>query len=377
MADPWPALVDHHCHGVVTTDLDRAAFESLMNEATGPGPLGGTLFDSMLGVAIRRWCAPLLGLEQFAEPAAYIARRAALGSQEVNARFLQAADVSDFVVDSGFDPDLVTSPERTAAYAGGNGHEIIRLERIGEQALTNGARDGTFGERVRERLTDGGAIGAKSIAAYRVGLALPPQQPTTDQLVTALRTVEPGTDGTFRIAHPVLNSWLAYEAIDVGLPLQIHCGYGDNDLDLADCDPLLLTCFLRATEDRRIPVTLLHNYPYHRQAGYLAQVFGHVFMDVGLATHNSGALSRTILRESLELVPFAKMLYSSDAFGLGEFYYLGSLLFRRGLSHVLDGLVDDGELAGSDAEHITMLIARDNARRVYGLRGSTSATGRR
>ena len=29
-------LVDHHCHGVVETDLDRAAFEDLITESSVP-----------------------------------------------------------------------------------------------------------------------------------------------------------------------------------------------------------------------------------------------------------------------------------------------------------------------------------------------------
>src|SRR6185295_13440249 len=56
-------LVDHHCHGVVLDDLDRASFETLLNEAAAVSPLGTTFFDSMLGLAVRRWCAPVLGLE--------------------------------------------------------------------------------------------------------------------------------------------------------------------------------------------------------------------------------------------------------------------------------------------------------------------------
>ncbi|MEV4258043.1 amidohydrolase, partial [Spirillospora sp. NPDC049652] len=60
--DDIPPLIDHHCHGVVRRDLDRAGFEALMTEADGPGPLGGTLFDSRVGLAVRRWCAPVLDL---------------------------------------------------------------------------------------------------------------------------------------------------------------------------------------------------------------------------------------------------------------------------------------------------------------------------
>ena len=151
------------------------------------------------------------------------------------------------------------------------------------------------------------------------------------------------------------------------MPLQIHVGYGDADLDLFRADPLLLTPFLRASEERGVPVLLLHCYPFHRHAAYLAQVFSHVFLDVGLAVHNTGALSRTVLRESLELAPFGKLLFATDAYGLAELFYLGAELFRRGLSAVLGDLVEADEMAGGDVDHVVSLITRDNARRVYGF----------
>jgi uncharacterized protein len=149
--------------------------------------------------------------------------------------------------------------------------------------------------------------------------------------------------------------------------LQFHVGYGDSDLDLLACDPLRLTDFLRATEERGVPVLLLHNYPYHRNAAYLAQVFDHVFMDLGLAVHNSGAASAAIVRETLELVPFGKLLFSSDAYGLAELYHLGALLFRRSIATVLGELVAAGEATSDDAAYVARLVARENARRAYAL----------
>ena len=156
-------------------------------------------------------------------------------------------------------------------------------------------------------------------------------------------------------------------AIKIRMPLQIHVGYGDADLDLRHADPLRLTAFLRATEQLGVPVLLLHNYPFHRNAAYLAQVFGHVFVDVGLAVHNTGTLSQTLIRETLELVPFGKLLFSSDAYGLAELYYLGAELFRRGLLAVLGELIKADEMISQDADHAASLIARNNARRIYGL----------
>jgi len=41
-----------------------------------------------------------------------------------------------------------------------------------------------------------------------------------------------------------------------------------------------------------------------------------------------GAAAATVLAEALELAPYAKMLYSSDAWGPAELHYLGALLWR-------------------------------------------------
>ena len=173
--------------------------------------------------------------------------------------------------------------------------------------------------------------------------------------------------GRPRVADPVLHRFLIWTGIDLGLPVQFHVGYGDADVDLHRCDPLLLTDLLRATEPAGVPVMLLHNYPFHRNAGFLAQVFGHVFVDVGLATHNVGDRSGAVLAELLELAPFGKVLFSSDAFGLAELYLLGTVLFRRGLGrHLAEGIAD-GAWTAADATRIAELIGAGNAERAYRL----------
>jgi predicted TIM-barrel fold metal-dependent hydrolase len=360
-----PGLVDHHCHGILTADLDRPLFEGLMNEAPGPSPLGTTVFDSMLGLAVRRHCAPLLDLEPLAPAEAYLARRAELGGAEVSARLMAATGIEVLLVDTGIGPAELSTPDALAALCGGTAHEVVRLERVAEEVLAVGTEDvaGAVVERL-EAARAGGAVGAKSIAAYRVGLDLPAAKPTDDALRRALAGVDPQ-----RVADPVLSAWLAHTAIELGLPLQFHVGYGDSDLDLLACDPLRLTAFLRATQERGVPVLLLHTYPFHRNAAYLAQVFGHVFLDLGLATHNTGALSTTLLRETMELVPFGKLLFSTDAYGLAELYLLGTVLFRSALATVLGELVGSGDLTHDDAAHVARLVGADNARRAYGLSG--------
>jgi uncharacterized protein len=364
-ADLGP-LVDHHCHGLVLDDLDRASFEGLLNEAAGPSPLGTTFFDSMLGLAVRRWCAPVLGLEPHASAEDYLARRRELGA-EASRLLVAAAGIETFLIDTGINADRLCSPADLAAMTGSQAYEVHRLEALAEELLNNGTNAPDFAQAVEQALHESTAVAAKSIAAYRTGLDLPADPPSTDALTNAVARLRPSVSGRYRVADPVINAWLAWTAIKIGRPLQIHIGYGDADIDLLHADPLRLTPFLRATEKHGVPVLLLHNYPFHRQAAYLAQVFSHVFIDVGLAVHNTGALSRALLRETLELVPFGKLLFSSDAYGLAEFYHLGAGLFRRGLSAVLDQLIKEGEMTSQDADHAASLITRDNARRVYHL----------
>jgi len=149
--------------------------------------------------------------------------------------------------------------------------------------------------------------------------------------------------------------------------VQFHVGYGDSDVDLDRCNPLLLTPLLRAVQPTGVPVMLLHNYPYHREAGYLAQVFPHVYVDAGLATHNLGIGAPALLAEALELAPFGKFLYSSDAFGLPELYYLGAVLFRRALSEFFNAGLGEGLYTERTVVRLTRMLCADNAKRAYGL----------
>ena len=84
---------------------------------------------------------------------------------------------------------------------------------------------------------------------------------------------------------------LIWAGLERGLPLQFHIGYGDPDLDLRRSDPLLLRGLIELAEPPAVPLLLLHCYPFHRHAGYLAQVYPHVYFDVGLGVSYTGARS--------------------------------------------------------------------------------------
>ena len=365
-------LVDHHCHGVLYRDADEAALESMLTE--GAGWPGGSAFDSQAGFMFRRLCPPVLDLPPHAEVDDYAARRAELGATEVSKRFLVAAGLSALCVDTGFTPEPVTSPAELGDLAGATAHEIVRLERVAEDVVAAGVGAAGFADAVRSALATrtASAVGVKSIAAYRTGLDLRAERPSDSEVAAAAgrwlgSSEAAGASGSPRLADETLQRFLIWCGVDLRLPVQFHVGYGDSDVDLHRCNPLLLTPLLRAIQPTGVPVMLLHNYPYHREAGYLAQVFPHVYVDAGLATHNLGARAPALLAEALELAPYGKFLYSSDAFGLPELYYLGAALFRSALSEFLrNGLAED-LYTERTAVRLTRMICADNARRAYQL----------
>jgi hypothetical protein len=374
------ALVDHHCHGVLGRDADQVTLESMLTE--GAGWPGGSVFDSGAGFAFRRVCPPVLDLPPHADLGDYVTRRAELGATEVSKRFLTAAGLSWLCVDTGFTPEPLTSPAELGGLAGATAREIVRLERVAEDVVAAGVGAGGFADAVRSALATRTApadvVGVKSIAAYRTGLDLSPDRPTDTEVSAAVgRWLAAGAGapaagagapaGRPRIADETLQRFLIWCGVDLGLPVQFHVGYGDSDIDLHRCNPLLLTPLLRAIQPTGVPVMLLHNYPYHREAGYLAQVFPQVYVDAGLATHNLGARAPALLAEALELAPYGKFLYSSDAFGLPELYYLSATLFRRALSGFLRAGLEEDLYSERTVVRLTRMLCADNAKRAYQL----------
>src|ERR1017187_9505296 len=157
------------------------------------------------------------------------------------------------------------------------------------------------------------AAGVKTIIAYRSGfdidLSRPDEVAVRDAASRWIDATQPaGGGGPARLDDQVLLRFGLHAAVDLGLPIQVHTGLGDRDLDLHKVNPLLLLDFLRIPEVAEVPVVLLHCYPYHREAGYLAQAFHNVYFDVGLSVNFLGARSLALVAESFELAPFAKQL---------------------------------------------------------------------
>ncbi|WP_254920323.1 amidohydrolase family protein [Blastococcus mobilis] len=361
-------LVDHHVHGALRASVDRPTFESMISE--GPkAPSAGTQFDSQIGFAIRRWCAPLLDLDPHASADDYWERRCALGEDEVNRRLLRAAGTANYLIETGYLGDAVLTPAEHAEVAAADAREVVRLETVAEGLLQRVASGRAFVADYPSVLAEAtrSAVGTKSIIAYRAGFDVDPGRPSDDDVAAAAERLLRSLGDEIRLDDPVLLRYLLWCGVDRGLPLQLHSGYGDPDLDLHRANPLLLMPWLRQVESTAVPVMLLHNYPYHREAGYLAQMFDNVYFDIGLGLNYAGSQSPQLIAESLEVAPFTKQLYSSDAWGPSELHFLGSLLWRRGMSRIVGMWVRDGDWSRGDAERVLRLVGHQNAERVYRL----------
>ncbi|MEY2433273.1 MAG: uncharacterized protein QOC92_2998 [Acidimicrobiaceae bacterium] len=366
-----PLLVDHHVHGVVGRQLDRVEFELLANEGGwSPGP-GASHFDSPVGLAIRMRCAPLLGLDPGCPPDDYLTARADLGVDEVNRRFLRAAGVDRLLVETGHRPGEVLEPEAMATLSGRPTYAVSRIERVAEDAAaaTDGPRQWLDALGPALDAAAAASVGFKTIVAYRHGFDLDAEVPESAAVVAAADSWFAAGSG--RLDDPVLLRHVLHTAVEIAatrrIPLQAHAGFGDTDLTLHRADPSQFTPWVRELGRRGVPLVFLHCYPYQRQAGYLASVFPHVFFDVGCMFHYTGASSLAILSEALELAPWTKQLYSSDAFGLAEFVYLGAALFRRGLDRVLTAWTDAGDCTDTIAADIARDVCAGNAHRLYRL----------
>jgi predicted TIM-barrel fold metal-dependent hydrolase len=361
-------LVDGHCHFLLDGPVDASRFELACSESRLPAPAGISYLDGAVGLAIRRWCPPALDLPPGVPMSEYLERRTTLGADEVARRLLRRAGLSHLLIDTGLADGELTSLSRLGSLSGADVGEVVRLETVAEQLASEEITGAKFASAYVDSLIDAtrDAVAVKSIVAYRHGFAIDPGRPTRREVEEAAGEWL-GRPGKPRVDHPVLLRFLLWSAIDRGLPIQIHSGFGDRDVHLPQADPAVLQPFLAGTESSGVPMVLLHCYPYHRQAGWLAQVYRHVYLDVGLTIAQVGARADGVLAEFFELAPFGKLLFSTDGYALPELYLVGAAQFRHSLSKLFSGWVADDAIRSSDAERLAAMVGALNAKRLYGI----------
>jgi uncharacterized protein len=364
--------VDQHAHPLSGPGREWGLAD-LLSESAEPGQRAQICHHPAHRRALRDLGA-VLGVDAD-EDAIAVARRDA-GYEQHTRRLLDAGRFEAMLVDDGFPVAEALDLEAQAALAGCPVYRVLRIETVAERAARNWPAFTVVRDRFREAVTealDGGTAALKTIAAYRCGLDLPrPEFSDAEQAYGAWRRTSPGDGERTRLAHPALIAFFLSEALAVArdrrpVPLQVHTGLGDADLALQRADPALLGPVIAEAAAARIPVVLLHCYPFVRQAAWLASIHGHVFVDLSLALLLAGHRGADIVLDALDLAPASKVLFATDASRAAEMFFLAARWWRDALAGAFGRLVADDALDAATARRWGEWILMGNARRLYSL----------
>jgi uncharacterized protein len=366
-------ILDHHCHTLARPGPPLAgdAFRRFFAETTDPA-MAPHIRRTVFYMRMVRDVAALFGCEPSED--ALLALRAAARPEEYARRLFDAGNFRALLVDIGYHAAESYDLGELSAVAGLPVETIVRLETLMEELI---AACATFAQvedalRAEVRLArTRGVVGLKSIAAYRGGLHIQPR--TFDEAAAAFPALKELARryGRVRLADRAVLDYLLRAALEEAaaaeLPVQFHVAFGDDDADLRTANPLQLRALLTDPAFRRVPFVLLHCYPYVREAGYLAALYAHVFIDVSLTVPLTAHGCAAAFSEALELAPTSKLLFATDAHSVPELFFAGAIHGRRGLAQVLDRLVAEDIISSAQAAEAAEDILWRNAAGLYGV----------
>ncbi|HEY8871091.1 MAG TPA: amidohydrolase family protein [Candidatus Limnocylindrales bacterium] len=292
-------------------------------------------------------------------------------------RLFDDARISALLVDTAYASPVSTPAATPADFVRTVGvpvRTIVRIESVAEGCLAAGGRRSVtrvaFTEALLaelDRALAAGAVGFKSIAAYRVGLDLP--DPAAAKVAGALRRIERGAQAR-RLDDPVIVAHVVWSAArfaaERGVPMQFHVGIGDQDVQLPVADPTLLRPLLRDPSTEACRIVLLHNHPFVDQAAYLASVFPQVYVDLSLTIPLlGGAGAERAIASALAMCPTTKLLAASDGHSYPEMHWRGMRLWREALGRVLASEVEAGRMDEAEVVPIARDVLAGNSERLY------------
>ena len=362
-------MIDHHAHpfalqggplDVSTLTLDVIDDDDRDERRRRDGP--SRLFHELLTVRLSQRLA--CDAEELSERRADASR-----DWEPYARGLFAdAGITDLVMDAGYAPGGDDQLAELGRLSGCGIHPILRVdtmvdEMIGRdesaQAIVRAVEDAMRGAVER------GAVGFKTILAYRTGLAVDPGA-TMRQADESLRSEDPVRRRGKALRDVVMRRVLAV-AGELGRPLQIHTGMGDSDIRLAEANPLLLEEILRTPEGRSAKVALIHgSWPWNEELAYLAATKPNVWAEISLSNIFSPITTADRLLRMLDVAPATKLLMATDGHLEPELFWFAALVLQDAWREVSQRLSAAGARPGWLGS-VERMIFTDNTKALYGI----------
>jgi predicted TIM-barrel fold metal-dependent hydrolase len=320
-----------------------------------------------------RELALLLGVEPTEE--AVLEARNAVSPAQYHRMLAQDANISAAYADDLFAFGECYDIAEWSELLGCPVFRVLRIETFVEQGLEGAATLEEALERLMAEIAaapERGIVALKSIAGYRTGLAFNPSADDIRANASYAYTVTREhmlAGGWGRIADKDLVDTIVWTALEaaapLNLPMQFHVAFGDDDIIMTQNDPTLMRALFQHEPFRDVPLVLLHCYPHHRKAAYLASMYPNVYVDLGLTIPIVGPGAARVLEETLELAPVSQVLASTDGHMTPEFQWFGVFVWRQAIVRVATAYLGMNALAGEDVEWFAESILKDNARRIY------------
>ncbi|KAJ5692325.1 hypothetical protein N7462_001748 [Penicillium macrosclerotiorum] len=393
-------LIDNHAHNLLSRDVaddyESYPLESITSEAHGRAlenarttlPLLRAVnqLSDLYGVSCTNW-NDVVNLHRQWVKRDYegLIRRSLEGTHTLLLDdLLSDDDVESYAWHDQFSVSATKRIVRIEAVAASLLGEIMNADRKAGESVWNLFRQ-RFLDALARAMDDPAVVGFKSVICYRTGLDVDPNSPDKDLLTASLhRTLDSGTRRSgYRVEDKPLNDWLVQQTLKlitlrkkagVVKPLQLHTGLGDNDINLIRANPAYLQPLVIQYPDA--PIVLLHSaYPYTKEAGYLACVYPNVYLDLGeVFPMVSREAQETIIRESLEITPTNRLLWSTDGHFHPETFWLANKQFRQALEKVLVDYVQNGDYTITQAKTAAANILFHNSNILYGLKQTPQYT---
>jgi predicted TIM-barrel fold metal-dependent hydrolase len=210
-------------------------------------------------------------------------------------------------------------------------------------------------------------VGLKSVIAYLTGLNIGPEDPAASASQYPAFRQEP-----YKQDFRALRDYCLHLGLQLCMahnkPLQVHCGFGDDDIRFSLSAPHNMYDLLAFPPYSDCLVVLVHGgHPWASEAAIMANLLPNVYLDISQTCPFISYGVADVLWDVLQVAPLGKVLYGSDAFHLPELYWLGAKIGRYAVREVVSRLINSGFCSAEEGVQIAQSILHDNAVELYEL----------